>query len=110
MTTASEYDRPIEIQEDQGTTLDGAGQEVENWVTVWTPSAKITPMRGAERFEAKQVMGASVLTFGIRYRPGVTIDRHRIVYAGRIYDIGDVRQIGRAQGLEIDGTAAGEGA
>lgn len=108
MTTASEYDRPIEIQS-KATTLDGVGQEVETWTTVWTPSAKVRPMRGGERFVAKQTMGAVILTFEIRYRPGVTIDRHRIVYDGRIYDVSDVRQIGREQGLEIDASAAAEG-
>jgi len=106
MSTAGGLDRPIEIQEQQGTTFDGAGQEIENWVTVWTPSARVVPSRGGERFAAQQVIGKKVITFEIRYRPGVTEDKHRILFDGVTYDIDDVREVGRQAMLHIDVTEA----
>lgn len=107
MTTASELDRPIEIQS-KATVLDGAGQEVETWTTAWKPSARVRPFGGSERFTAQQIVGKAVVTFKIRYRPGVAVDTHRIVFDGRTYDLHDVREVGRQEALEIDASTRSE--
>jgi SPP1 family predicted phage head-tail adaptor len=101
---AGAYDRVIEIQAKR-IVLDDAGQEVEEWVTVWRPHARMRPFHGGERFTAQQIVGKAVVTFEIRHRPGVTV-LHRILFEGRSYDIHDIRELGRREALEIDTTVA----
>lgn len=68
---------------------------------VW--AAKI-PQRGSERFAAAQVAGHMVTTFKIRWRDDLS-PLDRLEYQGRQWDIYDVRELGRRDGLEIDAVA-----
>ena len=99
-------DRRVKIQA-LTTAADGAGQPVETWSDIATVWARVRPFRGGERFLARQVVGQAVTTFEIRHRAGVTI-LNRLVYAGRSWDIHDVREVGRREGLELDATARSE--
>jgi SPP1 family predicted phage head-tail adaptor len=106
---AGELDRPIVIQS-KSVTPDSFGTPVETWTKIHTSTtipAKVSPARGGERFAADQVVGKAMTTFRVRYRDGVTV-LHRIVYAGRNWDIHDVRELGRREGLEIDASARSE--
>jgi len=49
-------------------------------------------------------IGKNVVTFKIRYRTDINT-QNRIVFDGSNWDITDVRQLGRRDGLEIDATA-----
>lgn len=86
------------------------GEAVETWAKIHTAdtiAAAVRPFRGAERFAAQGVIAEQIVTFKIRYRSDVT-PLNRIVYDGRNYDIGAVREVGRRDGLEIDATARAE--
>lgn len=103
---AGDLDRSIVIQA-ATTTQNAFGEPVETWAKIHTDAtiaARIVPTRGAERFTAQQVVGKAVVTFRVRYRTDVTT-LNRIVYDSRNWDITDVREIGRREGLEIDATA-----
>lgn len=103
---AGELDRTIELQS-ATTSPNSFGEPVETWTTYVTLAARVTPQRGNERFAAHQIIGRAVTTFRVRYRAGVTIE-HRIRYDSRDWDIHDVREVGRREGLEIDATARAE--
>ena len=106
---AGRLDRSIIIQA-KTVSLDSYGQPVDVWAKIHTADtipAHVKPARGDEKWEAMQLVGKAVQTFRIRYRDGVTV-LNRIVYAGRDWDIHDVREIGRREGLEIDASARSE--
>lgn len=85
-------------------TADSFGQPVPSWARIHTDAtiaAAVLPNRGGERFTAAQVYGESVVTFRIRWRSDVSV-LNRISYDSKYWDIKDVREIGRREGLEID--------
>ena len=86
---------------------DTFGQAIETWADVADVAARVMPVRGGESFTESQRIGRAVTTFQIRYRTAVTAG-NRIVYGGRNWDILDVREVGRREGLEIDARARAE--
>ena len=103
---AGKLDRRITIQ--RSTTVNNAFNEpVKAWSDLATVGAQQRPNRGAERFTAKEIAGQSVMTFHIRYRADLTVG-DRIVYEGRIWNIVDLREIGRRVVTEIDAVAEAE--
>ena len=90
---AGELDRRITLQR-ATTAPNGFNEPVESWTDLATVWAQQRPDRGAERFAAQEIVGRAVMTFHIRYRTDVrTTDR--ILYQGRIWNILDVREVGR---------------
>lgn len=105
---AGKLDRRITLQQASEASRDAMNAPVYTWSTFATVWAQLIFNRGDERFAAHEVAGASVVTFKIRYRSGVT-DKLRISYDGKIYDIRDVRELGRQDGLELDAVARSDG-
>lgn len=101
---AGRLDRRIEILRQQETGRNEVNEPIMGWVAIAEVWASARPNRGAERFEAQQLVGSAVMTFQIRYRGDVGIE-DRIGFKGRTWDIHDVREIGREVGTEIDATA-----
>src|SRR5215204_1692798 len=105
MVAAAVLDRQIVIQR-KTVTQDEYGQEVETWADLATVRAEQRPLRGGERFSVQQLLGTSVLTFLIRWRPDLNLTvEDRIKYNDRDFDITDVREIGRHESLELDAKA-----
>ncbi|WP_137387972.1 phage head closure protein [Rhodoligotrophos defluvii] len=109
MMRAGRLDRHITIQRQNPSQLE-SGQQVENWQTVACVWAQVVYGRGSERFAAQQMIGKAVVTFRIRWSPEVSEISvlHSILYDGRRFDITDMREIGRHEGIEIDATARSE--
>lgn len=103
---AGDLDRTIEIQTFT-TTTDGVGKEKKNWTPLYTVRAKVTPVRGEERFAALQNTAAAEVKFKIRYREDIST-LNRIVYEGRTYDIVAVMELGRREGIELMARTRGE--
>ena len=103
---SGDLDKTIELQY-AVTVQDAFGEPVETWATLATVAAKVQPQRGSERFTAEQVVGKAVVTFKLRYRTDLSV-LNRIRYNSRDYDIHDVRELGRREGLEIDASARAE--
>lgn len=107
---AGRMDRRITIEKPEVTQSD-SGQELITWVPVATVWAEKRENAGDERFAAKQFVGHAVKTFKIRWSTTVaealTVEC-RISFDGRYFNITDIREISRREGLEIDAYAAGE--
>lgn len=106
---AGNLDRRITIQ-GKTITQDDFGAEVETWGDVATVWAQEVELRGMERYSMRQIVGHALRTFRIRWSPTVAVitTEHRIEYAGRLFDITDVREVGRQEGIEIDCYAPSE--
>lgn len=102
-------DRRISIKRKSITQSD-SGQEVVSWVDVATVWARKVENRGDERFAAQQLVGHAIKTFVIRWSDTVkeVTAEHRITFDGRDYNITDVRELGRREGIEIDCWAPAE--
>lgn len=100
---AGKRDRQITIQR-PALTNNAFNEQVETWSDLATVWAQQLPSRGGERIAAQEIYGQSVMTFRIRYRADLTVS-DRIVCQGRIWNILDIREIGRRVGIEIDAVA-----
>lgn len=97
---AGKLDRVLDIE---AVTI-GQG-EYGSPVETWGPF--VAGLRGqivqssTEEYFATSGSGAtSTIVFRTRFVPGVT-NMHRIVYDGRNFDIEEVKELGRGQGLEL---------
>lgn len=84
----------VTIQEDQGATQDGFGQEVEDWQDVATVWAAVEPLSGREFLEAQQTQAEVSTRIRIRYRSDVTFTPEmRATWGGHTYDIVSVIEV-----------------
>ena len=60
-------------------------------------------MAGLERVQAAQLMSIMDTRFLIRWRGDLQPGTHRVVFDGRTYDIEAVVELGRREGLQLDG-------
>jgi SPP1 family predicted phage head-tail adaptor len=100
---AGSLDRRVTIQR-KTVTQSSSGDPVETWDDVATVWAQVLPDRGGERFARRQLVGSAVVLFRMRYLSGVTV-LDRLSYGDKLWDIVDVRETGRREGLDIDATA-----
>ncbi|WP_226578224.1 phage head closure protein [Acuticoccus sediminis] len=104
---AGKLDRRVTLERATVIGKDEFGADLLRWDQVATVWAQARPNRGAERFTAAEVNGSAVMSFQIRYRSDVTV-KDRLVYEGRVWNIVDVREVGRRVVTEIDATARAE--
>ena len=99
-------DRRITLQR-KTVVANSYGEPIETWVDLATVWAEYLPTGGVERYAATQMVAEADTRWRIRYRADLTpIDR--LSYAGRIYDVTGVVEIGRREGLEIYSKARAE--
>lgn len=103
---AGNLDRVIEIETNTPVIDPGSGEHVPAWSPLATMRAQIVEQSTEEFFKAGGILSDDTVVFRTRYVVGVTT-MSRILYAGRYYNIGQIKEIGRRQGLELR-AAAGE--
>lgn len=96
---AGKMDRRVTIQS-RSTAADAQGQQIETWTAVATVWASKRDLRGREYFAAQAVNADVNTVFEIRHRTDVTV-LHRVVCEGVTYDIQQVSEIGRRDGLSL---------
>lgn len=100
---AGRMDRRVKLQKMiESVGVSGAVTETPLLVaTVW---AQKIPENGSERFAEEQIQGWSIVTWRIRWmRDGIddpTV-KWQLLEGARVYDIMDVREIGRREGWEL---------
>jgi SPP1 family predicted phage head-tail adaptor len=75
----------VTIQQ-QSSTQDGYGEQVNTWndlITVW---ASVEPLKGREHFAAQQVKTETTTRIKMRYRAGI-VSKMRVAYGSKTYDI-----------------------
>lgn len=101
---AGKLDRRIDLLK-RRTVQNALGEQQEIFecaVTLW---AQAMPSRGRDYFAAAQVHSEETMTFRIRFRTDVDV-KDRIGFGGNQYNIVNVAEVGRREGLEIVGTQA----
>jgi SPP1 family predicted phage head-tail adaptor len=111
---AGDLDRRIAIQ--RFTTEESpSGEPIQTWTTIATVWAKVDQQTGREFFAASQEVSERKTVFRIRWMPDLTV-LDRVVYpateseptAASIYDVSEVRELGRQEGIELHATAPGQ--
>ncbi|NFV80000.1 phage head closure protein [Magnetospirillum aberrantis] len=83
------------------TGQDEYGGVTETWTPIDDPVwARWMPGAGSERFAAASTYAETQGRFLIRWRSDIT-PQHRVAWDGREFDILDVVEIGRREGLEL---------
>ncbi|WP_434619201.1 phage head closure protein [Azospirillum sp. B2RO_4] len=106
MKTAGAGDLDQRIQIEAKTRVpDEGGGSVEAWALVATVWAKVWPVSGRERAEARQVESATMMRFKVRHRDGLDAGM-RIVWRGRTHNIRFIADAGRREAfMTIDAEA-----
>jgi len=81
---------------------DDYGQEIRTWSTFATVWAGIKLNIGRQEYEASEKVKERVVDFKVRYREDLTVGM-RILYKSSYYDIQDIVELGREDGLIIRG-------
>ena len=98
---SARMDRQITIQQYTESTND-YGETVKSWSDVATVWAEVKQQSARETWMAGKVAETDMM-FRVRYRSGID-STMRVVYDGKNYEItGEPREIGRRDGLEIQG-------
>ncbi|MBB5704635.1 SPP1 family predicted phage head-tail adaptor [Ochrobactrum daejeonense] len=96
-------DRRVTIER-KTKTKTPTGSIVESWQAVTTVWAEIVKQSTSEFFTGYGEAESQKTVFRIRYRSDITTD-DRISYNGTAYNLKDVSEIGRRDGLELQGVA-----
>lgn len=106
---AGQLRKTIAIYRNTPTISDG-GSLVDNWALYAEVAAAVKYDRGNERFAVQQIVGRGVVTFRLRWSSDVrgVVSKDLIRFDGREYDIKDMREVGRREGIEIDAAARSE--
>jgi SPP1 family predicted phage head-tail adaptor len=101
---AGRLDRLIRFQE-AVSSQDDSGQEIPVWTPLGLAWAQVTPLRGGESYgSAQQVVADADTKFKIRWPEDFSVtprETLRILYDGRVYDVKEVIELGRREGLDI---------
>jgi SPP1 family predicted phage head-tail adaptor len=79
---------------------DEFGQQIESYDPIDTVWAQKVDVTGRELFAAQRPIGEGTTRFRIRWRNDLTIT-DRLQYDGTEYDIVQMTELGRQEGLEI---------
>ncbi len=105
MLSAGKLDRRISI-ETRSVTRSASGEEVEAWATLATVWARVQPIGGREAYSAAagQIAPTETSRFTVRWLASVTL-QDRISYNGKTWNIRNLAELGRREGLEITAEA-----
>ncbi|MFI3904328.1 phage head closure protein [Ochrobactrum sp. S1502_03] len=97
---AGKLDRLIRVERPDGYTDDGHGGQDPVWAKVADIRAQIVQASTEEFIRSYGASDETVIIFRTRFIDGVTPE-DRITYGGGEYDIKEVKELGRRQGLEV---------
>lgn len=103
---AGDIDRRITIQREEVVGDDGYGNVLTDWVDYAERWASFTQMSGREFFAQAAIQSERRVVFRCRWADDVT-PAYRVVCDGVLFNIEEVRRIGRKAGLELHCTVAG---
>jgi SPP1 family predicted phage head-tail adaptor len=103
---AGKLDKTITIERFTS-TVDDYGTPVETWATVATVRAQLIQSTTEEFMKGWGEQSQAAVIFRIRHLAGID-PADRITYAGRAYDLKEVKELGRREGIDLRCVAAGE--
>lgn len=96
---AGKLDRTITIER-KTETVSPTGAVVRAWLNIATARAEIVTQSASEFLTGFGEAESGTVVFRVRYLAGITT-ADRVSYAGQVYDLKEVTEIGRRRGLEL---------
>lgn len=103
MIRAGKLDRTISIER-KTETVSQTGAVVSTWLNIATVRAEIVQQSASEFLTGFGEAENGTVVFRIRYLAGITT-ADRVSYAGKVYDLKEITEIGRRRGLELRAVA-----
>jgi SPP1 family predicted phage head-tail adaptor len=103
---AGKLDKVI-VLERATTAVDDYGTPVEAWTEFATVRAQLIQSTTEEFMQTFGMATQTAVVFRIRYLDGITL-ADRVRHDGRIFDLKEVKELGRREGLELRCVAHGE--
>lgn len=103
---AGPLDRRITIQNFESSESP-SGEPIEVWSDLAIVWAGVTQQSGREFLGDAGIVSERKVVFRVRFIPDVTV-QSRIIYETKIFNIEEVRELGRKEGFELHATAAAE--
>jgi len=100
---AGKLDRTIAIER-KTETVTPAGGVVAAWLNIATVRAEIVTQSASEFLTGFGEAENGTIVFRVRYLAGITT-ADRVTYAGQVYDLKEVTELGRRRGLELRAVA-----
>lgn len=105
MMRAGKLDKTIEIQR-QTVAVDDYGTQTEGWTTVTTIRAQVMQSTTEEFLRSFGTTSDIAIMFRIRHMDGLT-PTDRVLFNGKAYDLKEVKELGRREGLDLRCAAVG---
>jgi len=102
---AGKLDKTITIQRFTS-TVDEYGTPVETWADLATVRAQIIQATTEEFIKGWGASTEAATVFRIRHMDGIT-PADRVTYQGRAYDLKEIKEFGRREGLDLRCVAHG---
>lgn len=99
MMRAGKLDRTVEIQR-HTVAVDDYGTQTEGWATVATVRAQVLQSTTEEFLRSFGTTSDIAIIFRIRHVDGLT-PTDRVLFAGQAYDLKEVKELGRREGLDL---------
>lgn len=99
MLQAGKFDRLITIEQ-RSASKNASGEDDYTWSTYASVWASKRDKSGTEYWESDQENAEVITEFIIRYNSGVKAEM-RISYDSKVYDIVEILEIGRTEGMKI---------
>lgn len=102
---AGDLDRRITLQK-RTEQQDTYGQPIITWVPIATVWAQMQQQSGREFMAGAIPVSERRVVFRMRHRSDITV-LDRVTHDGDEFDVNEVRELGRREGLELHTTARG---
>lgn len=102
---AGKLDRIIEVLR-LSRTVDDYGTETEAWTAVATVRAQLVQSSTEEFMNSFGSSAETAAVFRIRYRDDL-LTSDRVTYRGQAYDVKEIKELGRREGLDLRCVASG---
>jgi SPP1 family predicted phage head-tail adaptor len=100
---AGKLDRTITLER-KSETVSETRTVVVTWTNIATVRAEIVTQSASEFLTGFGEAESGTIVFRIRYLAGITT-ADRVSYAGKVYDLKEITEIGRRRGLELRAVA-----
>ena len=85
-------------------TISASGSVAKIWADLTTIRAELVQQTATEFLTGYGEAEDGTIIFRVRHRPGITT-ADRVSYAGKVYDLKEITEIGRRRGLELRGVS-----
>ncbi|MET0171086.1 MAG: phage head closure protein [Agrobacterium vaccinii] len=102
---AGKLDKTITIER-HVVTVDDYGTQTEGWTEIATVRAQLVQSTTEEFMRSFGSTGETAVIFRIRHRDGFKVE-DRVTEQGQAYDVKEIKELGRREGLELRCVAVG---